>query len=201
VGPAWRMVPWENLRMAPAAADDVTWHPSYSRPLYARGRSVVTVHDAIHEAHPELFPRGHAFYRHLYRLGARRATLVLTNSEAGKRDIVKYMGIDPAKVRVVLLAPADFFRSAPPVEASRAVAERVAGAGVPFFLFVGKLSGRRSIPLLLERFADFKRRSRLPHRLVLVGSNVRDLDLPGMLRGLGIEEAVAYPGRLGDPDL
>src|SRR6185503_8372667 len=109
----------ENLRMAPSAGDDVTWHPSYSRPLFARRKTVVTVHDAIHEAHPELFPRGHAFYRHLYRAGARRATLVLTNSEAGKRDIVRYMGVDAARVRVVLLAPADVFRSAPPADFAR----------------------------------------------------------------------------------
>jgi glycosyltransferase involved in cell wall biosynthesis len=201
VGPHWRMIPWENLRMAPAADDDVTWHPSYSRPLFTRGRSVVTVHDAIHEAHPELFPRGHAFYRHLYRAGARRATLVLTNSEAGKRDIVRYMGVEAGKVRVVLLAPADHFRIAPPADLADDVVRRHVGEGVPFFLFVGKLSGRRSIPLLLEGFADLKRRTRLPHRLLLVGSNVHDLDLPGMTRRLGLGDAVVHPGRLGDPDL
>jgi glycosyltransferase involved in cell wall biosynthesis len=202
VGPHWRMVVWENLRLAPAAHDDVTWHPSYSRPLYARRASVVTVHDAIHEAHPELFPAGaRVFYRHLYRTGARRATLVLTNSEAGKRDIVQYMDVPASKVRVVLLAPADLFRTPPPAEAARAAVERHLGGDTPFFLFVGKLSGRRSIPLLLEGFAEFKRRTRLPHRLALVGANVHDYDVEGMLRRWKIRDAVAYPLRLEDLDL
>ena len=202
IGPAWRMLLWENLRMAPAADEDVTWHPSYSRPLVARGATVVTVHDAIHEVRPELFSAGvRHFYKHLYRVGARQATLVITNSEAGKRDIVRYMGVEPSKVRVVLLAPAEAFRRRPEADALRSAVARHVGADVPFFLFVGKLSGRRSIPLLLEGFASFRERTGLPHRLALVGANVRGLDVEGMLRRWRIRDRVAYPLEVGDADL
>src|SRR5918999_2030293 len=38
VGPDWPMLVWENLRMAPAANEDVLLCPSYTRPLAARGR-------------------------------------------------------------------------------------------------------------------------------------------------------------------
>jgi glycosyltransferase involved in cell wall biosynthesis len=202
VGPPWRMLVWENLRLAPAARDDVTWHPSYSRPLFARGATVVTVHDAIHETNPELFPpAGRIFYKHLYRTGARHATLVLTNSEAGKRDIVRHMGIEPSKVRVVLLAPAETFREPPPEGVLREAVARHVGVEVPFFLFVGKLSGRRNISLLLEGFAEFKRRTRLPHKLALAGANVHDLDLERMLRRGAIQDAVIHPRHVDDADL
>ena len=202
IGPSWRMVPWENLRLAPAAGEDVTWHPSYSRPLFARGATVVTVHDAIHEARPELFPGAAShFYKHLYRAGARRATLVITNSESGKRDIVRHMGVEESKVRVVLLAPAEGFRESPADPALLAAVRRHVGADVPFFLFVGKLSGRRSIPLLLEGFATFRERTRLPHRLALVGANVQGLDVEGMLRRWRIRDAVSYPLQVDDADL
>lgn len=203
VGPPWRMLVWENLRLPRASRDnDVTWHPSYSRPLFARGATVVTVHDAIHETNPELFPApGRIFYKHLYRTGARQATLVVTNSEAGKRDIVRHMGVDPSKVRVVLLAPAAAFRKRPPENVLREAIARHVGAEVPYFLFVGKLSGRRNIPLLLEGFAEFKRRTRLPHKLALAGANVHDLDLAGMLRRGGVQDDVVHSRPVGDGDL
>jgi hypothetical protein len=50
------MLVWENLRLGPAAGDDVLFCPSYSRPLRARGRTVVTTADAVSVLHPELFP-------------------------------------------------------------------------------------------------------------------------------------------------
>jgi glycosyltransferase involved in cell wall biosynthesis len=202
IGPAMRMVPWENLRLAPTAGDDVTWHPSYSRPLFARGATVVTVHDAIHEVRPELFPGAAShFYKHLYRTGARRATLVITNSETGKQDIVRHMGVPESKVRVVLLAPDAAFRRRPDDDALRAAVARHVGTDDPFFLFVGKLSGRRSIPLLLEGFAAFRERTGLPHRLALVGANVRGLDVEGMLSRWRIRDRVCYPLRVDDADL
>src|SRR5262249_7268681 len=38
IGPNWRMVAWENLRMSPAAGDDVIFCPSYTIPLLRRGK-------------------------------------------------------------------------------------------------------------------------------------------------------------------
>ena len=202
IGPPWRMLIWENLRLGPLATDDVTWHPSYSRPLYARGKTVVTIHDAIHEAQPGLFPVSvRLFYKYVYRIGARRATLIITDSEAGRSDILRYMGVSPAKVRVVPLAPAELFRRQPDAGALASAQDRHIGSEDPFFLFVGKLSGRRNIPLLLEGFARFKRQTGARHKLALVGSNVHNLDLDGMLGRLGIRDAVLYPLLPGDQDL
>jgi len=202
IGPAWPMLVWENLRFGPAAREDVLFCPSFSRPIVARGRTVVATHDVIYHVRPERFPLSvRLFYRRLYDWSDRRSTLVITDGEAVKRDIVRHCDVPGDKVRVTYLAPADCF--APLADAAEADAARIryVGADVPFFLFVGKMSGRRSLPPLLEGFARFRQRTGLPHRLLLVGLNPHHLDLGTLTAQLGIEDAVQYSGYVDDADL
>lgn len=199
MGPPWRMLLWENLRLGPTATEDVFYHPSFSIPLIRRGKSVVVIHEVVHEMHPQLFPPSvRLFYRHLYRWSARQATLVISGSEASKQDVARYMGIPAGKIHVVPMAPAEFFRQRPEPAILDQVQRDYLDPQTPYFLFVGKLSGRRSIPLLLGGFARFKQETGLPHKLVVVGLNTRKLDVAQMLDNLGISGEVIYPGFVSD---
>ncbi|MEP6915484.1 MAG: glycosyltransferase, partial [Acidobacteriota bacterium] len=94
------------------------------------------------------------------------------------------------------------FRKVPPDDRAHEILERFVGPGTPpFFLFVGKLSGRRNLPLLLEAFAEFKRRPAAPHKLLLVGLNIHNLDLPAHLARLGIGGDVVHHSYLPDEEL
>jgi glycosyltransferase involved in cell wall biosynthesis len=200
--PDARMLVWENLRLGPFAGDDVLFCPSYTRPVVTRARTVVTTHDATQKLFPELFPGSvRWFYNPLYGWSARNATLVITDSAAARDDIARAWDVPRERIRVVHLAAAEIFRPLEDRAAVRVVQRRCLGGDEPFFLFVGKLSGRRSIPLLLGGFAEFKRATALPHRLLVVGLNIHDLDVARMLSELGIGEHVAYPGFVGDGDL
>jgi glycosyltransferase involved in cell wall biosynthesis len=202
LGPDLPMLVWENLRLGPFTNDDVLFCPSFSRPLVARGRTVVATHDVVYHVRPELFPASvRLFYRRLYDWSDRHAALVITDGEAVKRDIVEHCGIDGAKVCVTYLAPADCF--VPLADRASAAPARLkfVGADVPYFLFVGKMSGRRSLPPLFEAFALFKERTKRPHRLLLVGLNPHQLDLGGLAARLGIADDVRYSGYVDDDDL
>lgn len=202
IGPDWPMLVWENLRLGPFVDDDVLFCPSFSRPLVARGRTVVATHDVVYHVRPELFPASvRLFYRRLYDWSDRHAVFVITDGEAVKQDIVRHCGINAEKIRVTHLAPAECFVPLPDRSAADAARDRFVGGDIPFFLFVGKMSGRRSLPPLLEAFALFRRRTGLPHRLLLVGLNPRQLDLGGLSARLGIEDAVRYSGYVDDADL
>jgi glycosyltransferase involved in cell wall biosynthesis len=202
LGPPWPMLPWENLCLGPRAADDVLFCPSYSRPLYVRGAAVVTTHDAVLHLFPELFPRsGGLFYDRLYGWSARHAALVITDSEAARTDIVRGYGVPAERVRVVYLAPAEVFR---PAGADQGVADtgrRYVGSDDPYFLFVGKMTGRRSVPVMVEGFAELKRRTAAPHKLVLVGPETGNVDLPGLVARLGIDAHVIRHRFVPDQDL
>ncbi len=194
----WPMLVWENLLLGPSCLDDVLFCPSYSRPLFTRARTVVTTHDAVQQIYPEMFPLPvRVFYNRLYGWSARHATLVITDSEAGREDIVRYWGVSREKIRVIYLAPAEFVKPLNRVDACRH-ATAITENDQPFFLFVGKISGRRNLPCLLEAFGAFKRESGQPHSLVLAGLNLRNLDLNALCERFGVRECVRYCDYLED---
>lgn len=163
------MVPWDNLRLGPVAKDDVVLYPSFSRPLVARGATVVTTHDATMRIVPEMFTRrDRLVYDPLYGWSARAATIVLTTSEAAKRDIVREWDVDPAKIRVTPLAAAPAFHPLPADVDRAALRAAMLGADTQYFMFVGKISGRRNLPELLRAYAEFKKAGH-PHRILVVG--------------------------------
>lgn len=201
--PDTKMLIWENLRLGPTADDDIVFHPSFSRPLIARGKSVVTLHEASHYLHPELFPKSvRLFYNRLYAWSGRHAALVIAGSEDSKKDIAHFCRVPLSRIRVAYMAPAEFFK--PVKKDSRVVAAReryVGSPDTPFFLTVGKMSGRRNFPLLLEAFAEFKRLRKLPHKLLMVGLNIHNIDLAGLIENLGIKNDVLNPGFVSDEEL
>ncbi|CAN5553732.1 N/A [soil metagenome] len=201
--PHLRMLVWENLRLAPAAADDVVFHPSFSRQLMARGKTVVTLHEASNFLHPELFPKSAPlFYNRLFAWSGRHATLVIVGSEDSKKDIAHHCGIPLSRIRVVYMASAECFKPVGDDSQINTVRRQYIGsADTPFFVTVGKMSGRRNFPLLLEAFAEFKRRTRHPHKLLMVGLNIHHLDIAGMIEKLGIKTDVLYPGFITDEEL
>ena len=163
------MIAWDNLRLGPTSRDDVVLYPSFSRPLVTRRASVVVTHDATMRIVPELFTRrDRLVYDPLYGWSARAATLVITTSEAAKRDIVREWRVDPEKIRVTPLAASDSFRQLVPIDDREQLRRDKLQIDSPYFMFVGKISGRRNLPELLRAFVEFKK-SGYPHKLLVVG--------------------------------
>ncbi len=200
--PHWRMLIWENLRLAPTATDDVLFCPSYSRPLLARGKTVVTTFEATLHLYPQYYSlSARLFYDRLYGWSARHAALVVTTTETARRDVARSYHVPESRIRPVPLAPAEIFRALsddPRVEATRA---RYLGTTAPFFLFVGKLTVRRNLPALLTAFAEFKRRTSLPHKLLIVGLNSINLNLVKLAAELGISQDFNHVEYVSDEDL
>ena len=199
------MLVWENTRFARAAGEDVAWHPSFSIPLLRRGKTVVTTHEIIAVLHPDLYPPNQRRYNRLYRWSAFNATRVITDSEIARDDIVREWGVSEEKIRVIRLAPDDAFG---PREGDPAVADahqRYVGDDTPFFLSVGKLGGRRNVPLLLEAYAEYVRRSgdngARPNKLVLIGQDTQGVGVPDRARALGIEDHLVHHTFISDEDL
>jgi glycosyltransferase involved in cell wall biosynthesis len=196
--PATTMLLWENLRFGPAADDDVLFCPSYTRPFVARGATVVAIHDATSELFPQLYSRTQPLYNRLYGWSGRHATLVLTSTRAARDDIARSWGVDPFRIRVVPLAAADAFGPVDDDAGTRAAA--LLGFSEPFFLFIGKASGRRRVPVLVDGFAAFRETSGLPHHLVLVGPQP-DERQEVAAGAAALDEAVHHTGFVPDADL
>ena len=166
-GDALRVVPggggtrweqWDLARALGANRPDVLFAPGYTAPLTGPAPVALVVHDVSFFAHPEWFSRREGLRRRLLTAwSARRARVVLAPSAFSAREIVRYVGVDAAKVRLVYSG----VREAAP----SAVATRE-----PVVLFVGSLFQRRRLDVLIDAFARVSR-ARPDARLEIVGEN------------------------------
>ncbi|MGH9471130.1 MAG: glycosyltransferase family 4 protein [Terriglobales bacterium] len=160
---------------------EIAWHarrasllhvPHYNFPIIHRGRLIVTIHDLVHLHTPKINGRApRAYARVMLTLASRRAELILTVSEASKRDIVETLGAKPDRVRVIHNGVRPGFRPLPAQKARRTVAKAL-GVRSPYLLYVGNLKPHKNLPVLLQAI------TRLDHqladlRLILVGDDRR----------------------------
>lgn len=155
-GTRWEQ--WSLPRVLRRLRPDALLAPAYTAPLLSPCPTVLTVHDVSFFAHPEWFPGVEGVRRRMItRAAARRASAVITVSEFSRSEIVRYLGIQAAKIVVAPNGPPAVV-AAPSTPRSRVV------------LFVGSLFNRRHIPDMIDAFADVARD--VPDaRFVLIGDN------------------------------
>lgn len=145
---------------------DLVHFTNYLAPLASRVPYVVSFHDMT----LSLFPSYHTLKKRLLTASlipavGRRARMILTPSEATRRDVVRLLGVAPERVRVIPYAPASLFR--PATQGPEQLAARY-GLRTPYFLYVGTLEPRKNLGRALRAFARVS--SELPeHCFVLVG--------------------------------
>jgi len=182
---------------------DLAHVPYFAAPLVPTVPTVVTVHDVI----PLLMPayrasRSARAYFAVVSRSARRARLVITDSEASARDIVRLLDVPRERLRVIYLAVDAQYR---PV-ASEASSEVLRRLGLPskYLLYLGGYDVRKNVVALLEAYALARDRLRdLP--LVLAGRlPEQDASLapdprPAIAR-LGLSDLVCLPGWVDEAD-
>lgn len=136
---------------------DIAFVPYWGSPGWRPCRTAVTVHDLI----PLVLPayRGgpaQRLYTRLVSWTARRADVVLTDSEASRLDIMQHLRVPENRVHAVLLAAGEQYR--PVVDAVEL--ERVrAKYQLPerFILYLGGFDVRKNVPMLVRAYARFLR--------------------------------------------
>ncbi len=180
---------WENLGL-PGRMEktDVIFGP-YTLPWRYQGAGVVS-NLGIYESRPEDFSwwqraRTSPFFRH----SARRARLVIANSDSTRRDLVTYYGIEESKIRVIFPGVDDAFHPLDGDAIPKRLADKYNLPAGPFFLFVGKLARRRNIPMLLDAFRKLHPGA---HSLLIVGPDYLGVDAPRLIAERGLEKAASY---------
>jgi glycosyltransferase involved in cell wall biosynthesis len=157
-GTSWEQ--WTLARLLSRNRPDVLFAPGYSAPLTAPCPVALTIHDVSFAAHPEWFRvREGRRRRLLASWSARRARLVLTDSQFSAGEIVAHLGIARDRIRVVPLG-----MRAPRTAAAPSIRE-------PIILFVGSIFRRRHVDRLIEAFVH-RVAVRVPEsRLEIIGEN------------------------------
>jgi glycosyltransferase involved in cell wall biosynthesis len=178
-----------DLAFMPAGNRRLAW--SYGVP------SVGTVHDFSQLHVPQKYDAARMFYimRVLPRM-MRRLTRVISVSESTRRDLESFARVPAGRIRVIYNG-ADLQRFTPRPQAS-ARKELPDELHIParYVLYIARLEhpGKNHVRLL-EAFADLKRTTDLPHKLVLVGGRWNGAEIiHARVRELGLSDQVVFPG-------
>jgi len=133
---------------------DIAHVPYWGSPVWPMVPTLVTIHDLIPLLLPEY--RGGILVRAYVSLvcrAAKRAALVLTDSQASARDILTHLNLSSAKVRVVYLGAEPASALGP--QDARADAATRARYGLPdtYILYLGGLDVRKNVTNLLQAWA------------------------------------------------
>lgn len=157
---------------------DVFHGTDFAVPYLPVRPAVMTLHDLSPWKLRRWYPEAGRIRRRtplLLRLGL--ATMVVTPTEAIRREAMAKFRIPPERIVAVPLAAAALFRP---------VAERPRAA--PYFLHVGVLEPRKNLGVIVEAWRDVSRRHRV--ELVLAGRRRRDFPELEAAPGLVLEGEV-----------
>ncbi len=183
-------------RAASRARVDVLHGVGNFAPLHGRVPRVLTLHDVLWRELPELMPAPLRWATEaLVTPAARRATRVVTGSEASRRAIVERLGVAPDRV---VTTPYGLGSLPAPGDAARA-REALALDGRPLALAVATSLPHKNLPLLLDGLAELP----VDERPVLAfAGHGTDRDaLPERVRALGLERDVRLLGAIPSAQL
>jgi glycosyltransferase involved in cell wall biosynthesis len=187
------------IAMRRASLDMVHFCSQYV-PVLAPGPLVVTIHDLIHLRFPQYFKtKVGPYYGTVVRLACARARRVITDDERTVEDLARFLGVKPAKVRVIPLGANDIFRE--PIEAHQ--------GRRPYLLYVGNHRQHKDLVTLFAAWSalpdawevdlyvtgpddfdgELQRRSGLSREIVALG----DVSTEGLARYYAGARAVVQP--------
>lgn len=142
----------------------------HTLPLKKIAPTVVTIHDVIPLIFKEHYPvglKGKANF-FLQKLALKNCKAFITDSEASKKDIIKYLKIKEEKISIIPLAADSEFRVL--TENKRLLIKRKYALPDRFVLYTGDANWVKNLPFLIESFRILKNDLNFSDvKLVLVG--------------------------------
>lgn len=148
---------------------DLVHFPNFNIPIMYKKKFVVTIHDVVHHkisgAKKTRLPHFWA-YKKVIAHAAKYSQIIITVSKAAKKEIVKYLGVDEQKIKVIYSGAniADNIQE----NYLKEVKERFL-INKPYFLFVGVLERKKNVVALARAFDEFIEKYKLDMDLVIVG--------------------------------
>lgn len=195
---------WNFCRALWKAKLDLMHFTHFNAPILYRRPSVVTIHDLTINLYP-----GRKFNNWRHRLGynliinsiVNRSRRVIAVSQHTKRDIIKFLKTDPAKIEVIHEGVNPQFHrisDAALIEKFRAKN----GLAKPYILYTGVWRSHKNLVNLIKAFAILKRKYKFDGWLVITGKE--DPWYPEVKQTVAeerLEGEVRFTGLIPDEDL
>jgi len=130
------------------------FHPTYYDPYFLKhlGKKpfILTVYDMIHEVHPEYFSPKSPTVQWKKQL-VEKADCIIAISESTKKDIIKFIDVDPDKISVIYLG--NPFESMIDSDEAIDTSSNSSMCGKSYILYVGNRSSYKNFKFFIETIA------------------------------------------------
>lgn len=152
---------WELWRRPPEAY----FAPGQLLPFWPPKNSAVMIHDCAFRAYPNAYRFwGRQYLKLMDDVIVRRARVILTSTEFNKKEIIRYYGVAPEKIKVIPLSyNSTRYHSGPSDPAVR----KKFGLTKPYLMSVGRLEEKKNTKRIVEAFDLIKKQ--FDCQLLLVG--------------------------------
>jgi glycosyltransferase involved in cell wall biosynthesis len=180
---------------------DVFHGTNYCIPVVAPCPTVATIHDMSLLAHSSTHEEANVTRgRRRIPIMARRATAIIAPSEWTRKEIVKYLGIRPEKIRVIFEAAREKMAPLPLSECRSALEKH--RIRPPFLLYVGTIEPRKNLLTLIKAYAELlKATSFRPHLVLCGGRGWLCDEVFKLVEDLKLQDQVHFTGYVDDADL
>ncbi len=159
---------------------DVFFSPTHYLPLYVSSPSVVAILDLSYIHFPQLFKKKDLYQLKIWgKYSVKKASKIITISEASKSDIIKYYKAPSSKVAVVYPGIKEMDKKRTNIKARY----NIEG---DYILFVGTFQPRKNIVRLIEAFSEINDKN---IKLLVIGK-----------KGWMFEEIMKAPDKYGVED-
>ena len=161
---------------------------------------IITIHDIL----PIVFPKVRPFkvflvYKFLLPRTLKTSDKIIADSNSTKNDLITYFNIPEEKIRVILLAADEKFKSLNNKETKEVKYKY--HLNFPFILYVGGLAVHKNIPALIKAFYKVKKKG-IQHKLVITGrKRWKYKEIFEMIAKLNLQNEVIFTGYVSDGDL
>ena len=196
---------WEQNGLPLVAARvgaDVIHMPNYSIPLRPGRPTVVTIHDLSFFTDPERYTPGRGVsLKSLTRTAAREATRLIVPSNATRDEVVRVLGVDPAKIDVAYHGVDHHAFHRPDEGQVARVTGRLGLHGKPYVAYLGSLAPRKNAAALVSAWAMAAEKLAEPPALVLAGGGGASQELEEAIARVPSRLRLVRPGYLSIVDL
>ena len=153
--------------------------------------SVVTMHDLIHERHPEQYnPIDVRIYKKKFRYACENSTHIIAISEQTKKDIIDFYKIPAEKITVCYQSCNPAFGKTVTAAEKNAAQEKY-GLPAQYFLYVGSIIERKNLLTICK--ALFQLRNDLDIPLVVIGNGTKyKQQVKDYIRQNGLENKIIF---------
>jgi glycosyltransferase involved in cell wall biosynthesis len=158
--------------------------------------SIAAIHDIGFHHNPSDVPfLVRKYYNYYFPRFARQAKRIITVSEFSKKDISKEYNISPDNIDVAYNAANEIF--VPLNENDKKKTKNELTNGCDYFIFIGVLSPRKNMALMLNAFTEFKKATGSNKKLVIVGEKMfLTKDIEKAFNNSIFKSDIVFTGRL-----